>query len=300
LDAHRPQPSAAGLGLERLGGYGALRELLNSHPIHKVVMVLPSAEADWALDTIDACDELGVTLRVVPESLLFHTSKALRASRFEDDLPLPGVLLLPKHHQPEALFLKRSLDVLGGTLLLLLAAPVMGLVALVIKLSEPRVPIIYCLRVVGQNGVPFRICKFRTMVPAADKLKNELASRNEMKGPVFKMKNDPRITPVGRFLRKFSLDELPQLWNVVCGDLSLVGPRAPMPNELNRYEFWQKRRLSVKPGLTCFWQIRGRNKVSSFDDWVNMDLEYIDNWSLWLDLKILFLTIPAVLKGSGQ
>ena len=138
------------------------------------------------------------------------------------------------------------------------------------------------------------------MVPDADALKAQLLDWNEMKGPVFKMENDPRITPVGRFLRKFSLDELPQLWNVVRGDLSLVGPRAPMPNELNRYEFWQKRRLSVKPGLTCFWQIRGRNKVSSFDDWVNMDLEYIDNWSLWLDLKILFLTIPAVLKGSGQ
>jgi exopolysaccharide biosynthesis polyprenyl glycosylphosphotransferase len=300
LDAPSPQPGAQALDLERLGGFGDLRHLLNNHPIHEVVVVLPSTEADWALDAIDACDELGVTLRVVPESLLFHTRKALRASRLEEDLPLPGVLLRPTHYKPEALFLKRCLDVVGGTLLLMLAAPVMALVALVIKASEPRAPVLYSLWVVGQNGVRCRILKFRTMLPEADKLKDELLSRNEMNGPVFKIRNDPRITPVGRFLRKFSLDELPQLLNVVRGDLSLVGPRAPMPSEVQRYDFWHKRRLSIKPGLTCLWQIRGRNKVCDFEDWVNMDLEYIDNWSLWLDFKILLLTIPAVLKGTGQ
>ena len=300
LDAPPRQAGPERRCLPRLGGFKDLRGLLNNHPIHRVVVVLPSREAGWALDAIDACDELGVVVRVVPETLLFHHSRALRGSRLDEDLPLPGVLLLPTHYRPEALFLKRCLDLLGAALLLMLAAPVMAFVALVIKLSEPRAPILYSLPVVGQNGAPLRIWKFRSMVPAAEKLKDELLSQNEMKGPVFKIRNDPRITPVGRFLRKFSLDELPQIWSVLRGDLSLVGPRAPGPHELERYEFWQKRRLSIKPGLTCLWQVRGRNKIDNFDDWVNMDLEYIDNWSVWLDFKILFLTIPAVLKGTGQ
>jgi lipopolysaccharide/colanic/teichoic acid biosynthesis glycosyltransferase len=138
------------------------------------------------------------------------------------------------------------------------------------------------------------------MVADADQRKDELMLYNEMTGPVFKIKKDPRITPVGRFLRKYSLNELPQLWSVLKGDMSLVGPRPAWPHELLRYEFWHKRKLSVQSGITCLWQIRGRNAISNFDDWVKMDLEYIDNWSLWLDIKILVKTAWVVIRGSGS
>ena len=291
-----PSPLAR---LPRLGGFNHLRHLLNNRPINKVVMVLPSAETEWAVDVIDTCDELGITLRVVPQSLLFHSSKALRHFRPSDDLPLPGVLLVPKHYQSEALFVKRCLDFMGAAALLVVLLPLLAVVALLIKRSAPRSPFLFRYRAVGKNGLPFIAYKFRTMVPGAQKLKGQLLGQNEMEGPVFKMKNDPRITPLGRFLRRYSIDELPQLWNVLRGDLSLVGPRPAWPHECERYDFWHKRRLSIKPGLTCLWQVHGRNKVRSFDDWVNMDLEYIDNWSLWLDFKILLWTIPVVLKGTG-
>ena len=136
-------------------------------------------------------------------------------------------------------------------------------------------------------------------MPNADSRKAELLKYNEMTGPVFKMKNDPRVTPVGHILRKYSLDELPQLWSVLKGDMSLVGPRPAGPHELARYEFWQKRKLSICPGMTCLWQIRGRNAINNFDEWVKMDLEYIDKWSLWLDFKILVGTAWAVIAGTG-
>lgn len=137
------------------------------------------------------------------------------------------------------------------------------------------------------------------MVTDADKLKPELQHLNEMEGPVFKIKDDPRVTPFGKILRKYSLDELPQLWSVLTGDMSLVGPRPAGPHELVRYESWQRRKLSIKPGVTCLWQVNGRNEIYKFDDWVRMDLAYIDNWSLWLDIKILLKTLPAVFLGKG-
>ncbi len=178
-------------------------------------------------------------------------------------------------------------------------SPLLLLVACIVRLSSPG-PVFYRWRVVGQGGCPFTGYKFRTMVVNADALKLDLARANEMSGPVFKIKNDPRVTPVGRFLRKFSLDELPQLWSVLKGDMSLVGPRPPLRDEWEQFEPWQRRKLSVKPGITCLWQIRGRNDVRDFDEWVKLDLKYIDNWSLWLDLEILLLTIPAVLRGTGR
>ncbi len=300
LEAPRHQAGAGAERLKRLGSFDDLRGVLRDHQVHEVAMVLPSAEAAWSLDVKDACEELGVTLRVIPEALLFHRGKALRASRIKGDLPLPGVLLLPTHHRPEELFVKRCADAVGSALLLLLLSPLMAIVALAIKLSDPKAPLTFGFLVIGQHGVPFRVYKFRTMIPNADQVKGKLMAVNEMTGPVFKMKNDPRITPLGRFLRKFSIDELPQLWNVLRGDLSLVGPRALRPHEVQGFDFWHRRRLTIKPGLTCLWQVRGRNKVSNFDDWANMDLEYIDNWSLWLDFKILLLTIPAVISGTGQ
>src|SRR5262249_16941467 len=157
--------------------------------------------------------------------------------------------------------------------------------------------IFYRWKVVGYKGRPFTGYKFTTMLADADFRKSDLMHLNEMTGPVFKIKNDPRVTPLGRFLRKYSLNELPQLWSVLKGDMSLVGPRPAFPNELPGYELWHKRKLCVRPGITCLWQVRGRNRIAEFDDWVRMDLEYIDNWSLWLDFKIFVWTALAVVRG---
>ena len=193
---------------------------------------------------------------------------------------------------------KRALDLLIAGIALLLLLPLFLAVALLIKLTSPG-PIFYRWNVIGRNGKPFRGYKFRSMVTNADKIKLELLHLNEMQGPVFKIGNDPRITSVGRFLRKYSLDELPQLWSVIKGDMSLVGPRPAFPSEWQSYQPWQRRKLSVVPGITCLWQVNGRNQIKAFDDWVKLDLEYIDHWSLSADLKILAKTLPAVLRGTG-
>lgn len=197
---------------------------------------------------------------------------------------------------------KQVIDVVGAFVLLVLltfVVPVIPLVALFIKLSTPG-PVLFRQQRSGLNGHPFTMFKFRTMVTDAEQQQQELAAFNEMGGPVFKITNDPRVTPLGRWLRKYSVDELPQLWNVLRGEMSLVGPR-PLPvDEVRRFhDLAHRRRLSVKPGLTCLWQISGRNEVKDFKDWVRLDLEYIDNWSLWLDVKILLRTVPVVLLGTG-
>jgi lipopolysaccharide/colanic/teichoic acid biosynthesis glycosyltransferase len=152
----------------------------------------------------------------------------------------------------------------------------------------------------GKHGRPFRMWKLRSMVHDAEQRKAELIDHNEMDGPVFKMQDDPRVTPVGRWLRRFSIDELPQFWNVLRGDMSLVGPRPPVPHEVAEYETFDRRRLSMRPGITCIWQVNGRNEIANFNDWVKLDLEYIDTWSLWLDVKILTQTVLAVVRGSGR
>jgi len=175
----------------------------------------------------------------------------------------------------------------------------MAVIALLIKVMSPHGPILFRQQRLGLNKRLFTIYKFRTMVPDAEQRIHTLEHLNEATGPVFKIKNDPRITPIGRILRKTSLDELPQLFNVLKGDMSLVGPR-PLPGRDYRgfNEDWQRRRFSVRPGITCLWQVNGRNSVP-FEHWMQLDLQYIDKWSLWLDFQILARTIPAVLKGSG-
>ena len=193
---------------------------------------------------------------------------------------------------------KRLIDIVASMLLLALLSPLLAVVALAV-LATSGTPVLYRWRVVGQDGRPFVGYKFRTMVKNADQLKAALVERNEMTGPVFKVRDDPRVTPVGRILRKYSLDELPQLWSVLKGDMSLVGPRPPLQSEWPHFEEWQRRKLSVKPGMTCLWQISGRNEINGFDEWVRLDLEYVDNWTLLLDIKILLMTIPAAIKGTG-
>lgn len=194
---------------------------------------------------------------------------------------------------------KRALDIIVSAVLLALFLPIFLLLALVVKLTSEG-PIFYRWRVVGKEGRPFVGYKFRSMVVGADQMRGELQSRNEMSGPVFKMTHDPRVTPAGRWLRRFSLDELPQLWSVLKGDMSLVGPRPPLQSEYERFTRHQKLKVSVKPGITCLWQVNGRNEIRDFEEWVRLDLEYIKNWSLALDVKILLLTIPVVFKGRGR
>jgi lipopolysaccharide/colanic/teichoic acid biosynthesis glycosyltransferase len=195
--------------------------------------------------------------------------------------------------------IKRLLDLVISYLLWIIFSPLLWMVFLAVKLTSPG-PGFYKWQVVGEKGRYFLGFKFRSMYQNADEIKAKLINSNEMTGPVFKMTNDPRVTPLGRILRKFSIDELPQLYNVINGDMSLVGPRPPLQSEYEHFTEWQKQKLAVKPGLTCLWQILGRNDVADFNEWVKLDLEYIENRSLGLDRKILFDTIKCVIRGTGK
>ncbi len=194
---------------------------------------------------------------------------------------------------------KRAFDIIISSLLLVLLAPLLVGLAVGVKLSS-RGPALYKWKVVGLGGRPFTGYKFRSMHSDADLKKRQLESLNEMQGPVFKLRNDPRITTFGAWLRRYSLDELPQLYNVLKGDMSLVGPRPPLVTEYQRFTDFHKLKLMVKPGITCLWQVNGRNSISNFDDWVRLDLEYIHTWSLRLDFRILLKTFAVVLAGTGR
>jgi exopolysaccharide biosynthesis polyprenyl glycosylphosphotransferase len=196
-----------------------------------------------------------------------------------------------------ALFFKRTVDVVISAIALVFLSPLLLALAVLIKVTS-RGPVFYRQTRCGLGGRQFTLLKFRSMAADADERFPELRELNEVDGPVFKMRNDPRCTPLGRWMRTLSLDELPQLWNVLCGHMSLVGPRPPLPHEVEQYEPWQRRRLRIRPGLTCLWALEGRSQLR-FDRWVKLDLLYIDNWSVWLDFKILLKTIPAVLSGRG-
>ena len=248
----------------------------------------------------DAVEEFSLSLQDQGIRVRFALDIFPHAKAKVDLEELDGTQLLTfstSPNRPVQLAAKRLLDVALSGLLLLIAAPIVGLVALLIRLSTGG-KIIFRQTRCGLNGRSFTLYKFRTMVEDAEDRRGALLHLNEMKGPVFKLRSDPRVTRVGRFLRKFSLDEIPQLWNVLRGDMSLVGPRPPIPEEVAQYQRWQRRRLAMKPGLTCLWQVSGRNQVD-FDQWMRLDLEYIDNWSPSLDLKILLKTIPVVLTGRG-
>jgi len=194
--------------------------------------------------------------------------------------------------------IKRILDICLSLTLFVLLAPLAVLIALAVRVDSPG-PVFYRWPVVGKGGIPFEGWKFRSMCVQADMMKRGMKRDNEMKGPVFKLSRDPRVTRVGRILRKYSLDEIPQLISVLKGDMSLVGPRPPLREEFAAFEDWHKNKLNVTPGMTCLWQVAGRNQINDFNDWVRLDLNYIENWSLWLDIKILFKTIPVVVFGRG-
>jgi len=274
-----------------------LVHLLHEHSVNGVLISARHTYFEQVENAIKTCELEGIEAWLVADFFGTQISRA----RFDELLGHP---LLVFRTTPETSWqgvAKQIMDFVGALLLLvlLIVIPVIPLIALAIKLTSSG-PVLFRQQRSGLNGSPFTLYKFRTMVTNAEQFKHELEAMNEMSGPVFKVTNDPRITPIGRFLRKYSLDELPQLFNVLRTEMSLVGPR-PLPvDEVKRFEnLAHRRRLSVKPGLTCLWQISGRNQITDFKDWVRLDLEYIDNWSLWLDLKILVRTIPAVLIGTG-
>jgi exopolysaccharide biosynthesis polyprenyl glycosylphosphotransferase len=242
---------------------------------------------------VASCETFGVPFALPVYG--FRFSRAVPACK--DALADGYVHYLSVRRKPVQLFLKYLIDMAVAGCALVLLAPLLVVVAIAIKLTS-KGPIFFRQERVGLHGRTFHMLKFRSMVANAEALRASLASRNERTGPVFKIADDPRITRLGRFLRKFSIDELPQLVNVLRGDMSLVGPRPALPAEGSDYEGWQRRRLSVRPGLTCVWQVSGRNQVS-FGTWMLLDMRYIDHWSLWADLRLIFLTVPVVLLGRG-
>jgi len=272
-----------------------LIELLHEHSASGVIVSAKQAYFERVESVIKVCELEGVEAWLVAD---FFGTQIARASLDE----LFGHPLLVFRTAPETSWqslAKMLMDFFGALVLLLVSAIPMLAVALLIKLTSPG-PALFRQQRSGLNGAPFTLYKFRTMVTNAEQFKHELEAMNEMRGPVFKVTNDPRITRIGKWLRRYSLDELPQLFNVLRGEMSLVGPR-PLPvDEVKRFnDLAHRRRLSVKPGITGLWQISGRNQIADFKEWVRLDLEYIDNWSLWLDLKILLRTVPAVFTATG-
>jgi exopolysaccharide biosynthesis polyprenyl glycosylphosphotransferase len=276
-----------------LGDVEDIPRIVEGNVIDDVIFAVHRRELDRLEDLFLSLQEQGIRTRFAMD--LFPHTRAKVELEDLDGMPLLSFATTPTSQLQ--LMAKRGLDVALAALLLLLALPVVSVVALLIKLTSGG-SVLFRQTRCGLNGRFFTLYKFRTMVADAEERRRELLHLNEMNGPVFKLRSDPRVTFLGRFLRRFSLDELPQLWNVLRGDMSLVGPRPPIPEEVAKYQRWQRRRLAMKPGLTCLWQISGRNNID-FDRWMQLDLEYIDSWSPLLDLKILLKTIPVVLSGKG-
>lgn len=285
---------AEGVG-EPLDKIENLAALLDSTPVDEVLFAYPDLETELLANALHACDERGVDVLIPLPPTLPQRARVEVANLEGFELPLLGLRRTPSGDV--RLAAKRLLDIMGSAAMLAVASPIMGLVALAIRF-ESKGPILFRQTRAGRNGRKFTMLKFRSMVVDAEEQRKKLAHLNEMSGPVFKIRRDPRVTKVGAFIRRTSLDELPQLFNILLGDMSLVGPRPPLPSEVSQYKPWQRRRLSVKPGLTGLWQVSGRNNVD-FEEWMALDLRYIDDWSLWLDVKILLRTLPAVLFKTG-
>lgn len=300
--ADQPDFAAASLansGYKILCELEALPDFLRTNVVDEVILALPMRSFySYASEIAAQCEQQGIIVRAI--SSLFDLKLArTRAEDFDGEYVITHSLGMVDDGW--GMIVKRALDLILSLTFLILLAPLLVLLAVAIKLTSPG-PVLFVQERLGLNKRKFRIYKFRTMTANAEQMMKEIEHLNEVAGPVFKIRNDPRITKVGRFLRKTSLDELPQLLNVLTGDMSLVGPR---PLAVRDYELmtqgcedWQRCRFSVKPGVTCLWQVNGRNSIP-FHEWMELDMEYIQNWSLWLDLRILFRTIPAVLRGSG-
>lgn len=293
------EPSARdldALGERYRGRVGELRDLACREPLSEVVFALPRQYLahESSAAALAWCEMLGIDFTIAAD---FFDSRHARIVPAE----IPGhpafTLSVRHHHAPWKLAVKRTIDLVGSALGIVALLPVWIGIALAIKLTS-KGPVFFVQERTGMHGRVFPCLKFRTMIVDAERQLARLQAENELSGPVFKVKRDPRVTRVGAVLRRRSLDELPQLFNVLAGHMSLVGPRPPIPREVEQYEPDHRGRLSMRPGLTCLWQISGRNEIA-WEDWVKLDLEYIDRWSLWLDVKILLATLPAVLNGRG-
>jgi exopolysaccharide biosynthesis polyprenyl glycosylphosphotransferase len=292
----KADPSDGGVVLERplLGMLDDLEAVLHSRIVDEVAICLPFSMEDLIEEAVYICEQEGKVVRMP----VAPVERALTTGRLES---IDGVGVYSLANGPDraaGLFLKRVLDVVAGACLLIAASPVLAALAIAIK-ADSSGPVLFRQERVGLHGRIFHVVKFRSMCSDAEDKLDDLRVHNEIRGHAFKLRDDPRITRVGRFLRRSSLDELPQLWNVVRGQMSLVGPRPPLPAEVAQYDVWHRRRLSMKPGMTGLWQVGARHSAE-FDHWVEQDLEYIDSWSLWLDFKIMARTVPAVLGGTGR
>jgi exopolysaccharide biosynthesis polyprenyl glycosylphosphotransferase len=279
-------------GVNSLGSLSRLKETVTKLDIDEVIITIPS-ERDLVQSIITDLRKLDVSIKIIPDMFNLVTSTVEIGSINA----LPVVSLVKTPMRGLAFLFKRSVDIIGAFILLLICAPLFALTALAIKLDSEG-PVFYRQQRIGKNGRAFHMFKFRSMQANADAMLESLEAQNEVHGLAFKIKNDPRVTRIGRFLRKYSIDELPQLINVLKGDMSLVGPRPPLPYEVEKYGDWEWRRLDVLPGITGLWQVSGRSDLS-FQQWVKLDIYYIENWSIGLDFKILLKTIPCVIKGEG-
>jgi exopolysaccharide biosynthesis polyprenyl glycosylphosphotransferase len=288
------EQSHARLHAPVLGTVHDVEAVLSNHVVNEVYFASTASHQRLDVQTmIRACEKFGVPFALPACGYRFARAKPACA----DAIPDGYVHYLSVQHKPIQIGLKRLIDILASSIALCLLSPLLIGTALAVMFGS-RGPILFKQQRVGLHGRTFDMLKFRSMVRNAEDLRAKLAAMNEQTGPVFKMKQDPRITSVGRFIRKFSIDELPQLINILRGDMSIVGPRPPIPSEVARYEAWQRRRLSVRPGLTCVWQVSGRNEIS-FDEWMLLDMRYIDHWSLAQDIQLILKTVPVVLKGRG-
>jgi len=289
-----PQKGQTDIGRFRaLGSTDNLADLIEREGIDSVIITLPWMYHRKILCIVRECERRNVSAQIVPD--LFQLS----LSRVDVDevggIPLIGVREVG--FSRTALVVKRAIDIVGSLVFLVVGWPILALIALAIRIDSPG-PVVFRQTRVGKAGRTFEMYKFRSMRQGAEEELDELRDLNEAQGPIFKMRNDPRVTRVGWFLRRSSLDELPQLFNVLRGDMSLVGPRPPIPAEVENYLPWHKKRLEVYPGLTGLWQVSGRSLLS-FDEQVLLDVYYIENWSVWLDIRILLSTIPQILRMDG-
>jgi len=276
---------------EILGPVDAVEQVLSREVIDEVAICLPYSQWDRVNAIAQLCEDEGKIVRI-PVDIL---ERAFSAGRVEDLDGTPVYSLVSGPDRLVALVVKRAFDIAVSGLALIVAAPAMLIIGGWIR-ARDGAPVMFRQTRVGLHGRRFQILKFRTMAPDAEARLAGLAARSEVNGAAFKLSEDPRVTRSGRLLRRTSLDELPQLWNVLLGEMSLVGPRPALPREVESYDLWHRRRLSMKPGITGLWQVSAR-RSSEFDEWAELDLSYIDRWSLWLDLKILARTVPAALEG---
>lgn len=289
-----PIKSSTDVGrFKALGPVDRAREVIDEQRINRVIICLPWQAHRTIQRILRECEQAGVSAYVVPD--LFQLTK--NQMKVEELNGIPLLLTCDVSIQGWNLLVKRTFDIVVGALVSIVFAPLAAAIAVAIRIDSPG-PILYSQVRVGKNGRQFRCYKFRSMVTNADQLLHQVAELNESSGPLFKIRNDPRLTRVGRFIRRYSLDELPQLINVYSGDMSLIGPRPNLPTEVEKYQEWMKRRLSVSPGLTGLWQVSGRSDLT-FDEMVLLDIFYVENWSMGLDLSILLRSIPAVIRARG-